>query len=96
VGVTAIHLAEDLRHDRQAITDYVGVNGLNTIELETSPELRVVRRSSRPWYPAARFYELLPDGRTFVMENPLERGPGVQVAVGWGGEARRIWAEGQR
>ncbi|HSA55613.1 MAG TPA: protein kinase, partial [Gemmatimonadaceae bacterium] len=52
---------------------YVGVNGLNTIDLETSPELRVVRRSSRRWYPAARFYDLLPDGRTFVMENPLER-----------------------
>jgi serine/threonine-protein kinase len=75
---------------------YVGANGLNMIQVESSPALRLVGRSAKASFPAARNYDLHPDGKTFVMVNPLERGEGVHVAVNWAEEARRIWAPGRR
>jgi Tol biopolymer transport system component len=75
---------------------YVAANGLNVIEVDLSPVLRVVKRAARSNFPLSRNYDLAPDGRTFVMANPLEHAVGVQLAVNWGAEARRMWSDGQR
>ena len=75
---------------------YVAANGLTMIEIESSPSLRVVRRTVKSAFPNARNYDLSPDGKMFVMVNPSERGEGVHVAVNWGDEVRRVWAAGQK
>ncbi|MFI5311162.1 MAG: protein kinase, partial [Gemmatimonadales bacterium] len=75
---------------------YVAPNGLTVVELESSPALHVVRRTVNAAFPNARNYDLSPDGKTFVMVNPSERGEGVHVAVNWGDEVRRLWIAGQK
>ena len=75
---------------------YVAANGLTMVEIESSPSLRVVGRTVKTTFPNARNYDLSPDGKTFVMVNPSERGEGVHVAVNWGDEVRRAWAAGQK
>ncbi len=75
---------------------YVSATGLTMVEIDSSPTLRVVGRTVKTTFPNARHYDLSPDGKTFVMVNPSERGESVHVAVNWGDEVRRVWAAGQK
>ena len=73
---------------------YVGTQGLVVIELQTSPSLAVVRRQTLPGVlSGARFYDLSPDGKTFVVARTPSRADDVLVTVGWLDEARKAWAE---
>jgi Tol biopolymer transport system component len=71
---------------------YGSGNGLNIILVETSPVLRVVDRKVKPGFPVGGNYDLSPDGKTFIVVNPLSRDAGVEVAVNWLDEARRRWS----
>jgi hypothetical protein len=71
---------------------YSGANGLNIIEIETSPSLRVVQRQAKTGFPIGPSYDLSPDGTTFITFNPTDPGIRMWVAVNWIDEARRAWS----
>ena len=71
---------------------YGSANGLNIVQLETSPALRVVDRKVKPGFPIGGNSDLSPDGKTFIVVNPRARDGGVEVAVNWLDEARRGWS----
>jgi Tol biopolymer transport system component len=72
---------------------YSGATGLNIIEIETSPALRVVRRMVKPGFPIGQSYDLAPDGKTFVTSSPNNSGLDIWVVVNWLDEARRVWSK---
>jgi hypothetical protein len=63
--------------------------GSTRLVLSTSPSLHVVARTVTSGFPVGPNYDLSPDGKTFVMLNPLNRVGGVQVVVNWGGAGPR-------
>jgi len=71
---------------------YGAANGLNTITLDLAPSLRVAGRNIKSGFPVGPNYDLAPDGKTFVMVNPLNRVGGIQVVVNWTAQARRTWS----
>ncbi len=74
---------------------YATTDGLVVIELHTSPSLAVVRRRTiRSFHSAAGVYDLSPDGKTFVVANPVNPSADVIVAVNWADQARRVWRGG--
>jgi Tol biopolymer transport system component len=70
---------------------YATTDGLHVIELETTPSLRVTKRRIVGRFPAVTDYDLAPDGRTFVVVNPIRSSSDVVVVVNWAAEARRAW-----
>ncbi len=76
---------------------YVTPQGLNVIDLETSPTLGVAGRRIIRGFPVTDNYDLHPDGRTFVVASAIRASADIIVAVNWADEARRVWrAAGQR
>jgi Tol biopolymer transport system component len=70
---------------------YGNANGLNTVVIETSPSLRVVRQALKVGLALGQNYDLHPDGKTFLVANPFSRDGDVQVTVNWLQGARRMW-----
>jgi Tol biopolymer transport system component len=70
---------------------YDGANGLNIVEIETSPTLRIVGRRAKSGFPIGMAYDLSPDGKSFITFDPGRQGLDVWVAVNWIDEARRVW-----
>jgi serine/threonine-protein kinase len=71
---------------------YMNTEGLHVIELQTTPSLSVKdRRVIRRFAPVTD-YDLSPDGRTFIVVNPIRVSSDVIVVVNWIGEARQAWS----
>jgi Tol biopolymer transport system component len=70
---------------------YGNANGLNTVVIETSPSLRVVRQEVKVGIALGQNYDLHPDGKTFLVVNPFTRDGDVQVTVNWLQGVRRMW-----
>jgi Tol biopolymer transport system component len=71
---------------------YADTEGLHVIELQTMPTLAVSRRRLIGRFPNVSDYDLSPDGRTFIVVNPIRNASDVIVAVNWADEARRAWS----
>ena len=71
---------------------YANTDGLNVVELETTPSLGILRRRIVGRFPPVTDYDLSPDGRTFVVVTPIRSTSDVIVAVNWLDEARRTWS----
>jgi len=78
---------------------------LVAVDLETSPELGVVRRTVSPGFWGTDviattyedvYYDLSPDGRTFVAVTPVRTDIKVLAAYNWGEEMRREWRAGSK
>jgi len=70
---------------------YADTEGLHVIELQTMPTLAVTGRRLIGRFPNVSDYDLSPDGRTFIVVNPIRASSDVIVAVNWIDEARRTW-----
>jgi eukaryotic-like serine/threonine-protein kinase len=70
---------------------YGNANGLNTVVIETSPSLRVVRQAVKVGLAIGQNYDVHPDGKTFIVVNPFTRDSDVQVTVNWLQSMRRMW-----
>jgi hypothetical protein len=81
------------------------VDRLVAVDLRTAPALGVIGRStstgfwSRDVISTAYedvYYDLSPDGRTFVAATPVRTDTKVLVAFNWAEEMRREWQAGSR
>ena len=68
---------------------YINTEGLQVIELQTTPTLAVKNRRLIRRFPPVTDYDLSPDGQTFVVVNPIRVSSDVIVVVNWLDEARR-------
>jgi Tol biopolymer transport system component len=75
---------------------YASPEGLVEIDLRITPTLAVVGRHVIHRFPslASRFYDLSPDGKTFVVAKPVTSAADVIVVLNWADEARRAWSAG--
>jgi serine/threonine-protein kinase len=71
---------------------YANTEGLHVIELQTTPSLGVAGRRFIGRFPPVTDYDLSPNGRTFIVVNPIRSASDVIVAVNWAHEARRMWS----
>jgi Tol biopolymer transport system component len=75
---------------------YVLAVGLNVIELEPGPGIKVARRRVTRAFPLSDNYDLSPDGKTFAMVAPVQQSSAIYVAVNWADEARRAWRAAEK
>ena len=78
---------------------------LIAVDLQTAPTLRVVGRNASEGFWATGaigttygevWYDLSPDGRTFVAVTPVTTHTRVFAAYNWAEEMRREWKAGSR
>ena len=68
---------------------HANTEGLNMIELQTTPTLSVLKRRLIGHFPSVSDYDLSPDGRQFIVVSPVGATSDVVVVVNWIEEARR-------